>query len=94
MLGAETVAIQDRKRMLALLYRGLLYIGFLDIFITSKEDSLKVPERYERCVRISSSGKRISLPAPPDGREWTDSAVVIFSLEGLEILRQEKKEDK
>ena len=31
---------------------------------------LKVPERYEKSLRISSSVKVKPLPTPPSGREW------------------------
>ena len=30
----------------------------------------KVPERYEKCLRVSSSVKGKPLPTPPSGREW------------------------
>ena len=32
--------------------------------------SLKVPERYKECLRVSSSVKGKSLSSPPRGREW------------------------
>jgi hypothetical protein len=35
--------------------------------------SLKIPESYEKCLRISSSVKRNPLPAPPSGTEWAKS---------------------
>ena len=42
------------------------------ISVISK-NSLKISERYEKCLRISSSVKGKSLPAPPSGREWVES---------------------
>ena len=36
-------------------------------------NSLKVPERYEKCLRVSSSVKEKSLSAPPSGRVWATS---------------------
>ena len=38
-----------------------------------KYGSLKVPERYEKYLRVSSSVKEKPLPAPPSGREWATS---------------------
>ena len=35
--------------------------------------SLKVPERYENCLRVSSSVKGKSLSTPPSGRNWATS---------------------
>ena len=34
---------------------------------------LKVPERYEKCLWVSSSVKGKPLAAPPSGREWATS---------------------
>ena len=34
---------------------------------------LKVPESYEKCLRVSSSVKGKPLPTPPRGREWATS---------------------
>jgi hypothetical protein len=34
---------------------------------------LKIPERYEKCLQVSSSVKGKLLPAPPSGREWAMS---------------------
>ena len=34
--------------------------------------SLKVPERYEGCLRVSSSVKEKSLSTPPSGGEWAN----------------------
>ena len=38
-----------------------------------KGNSLKVPEKYEKCPRVSSSVKGKPLPTPPRGREWATS---------------------
>ena len=38
--------------------------------------SLKVPGRYDKCLRVSSSVKEKSLPAPYSGREWATSYTV------------------
>jgi hypothetical protein len=35
--------------------------------------NLKVPERYEKFLRVSSSVKGKPVPAPPNGREWATS---------------------
>ena len=35
--------------------------------------SLDVPERYEKCLRVSSSVKGKPLPAPPSGKECATS---------------------
>jgi hypothetical protein len=37
------------------------------------ESSLKVPERYEKYLWVSSSVKEKLLPRPPCGREWAMS---------------------
>ena len=42
-------------------------------YIKNHIDSLKVPKSYEKCLRVSSSVKGKSLPAPPSGREWAMS---------------------
>ena len=34
---------------------------------------LKLPERYENCLRVSSSVKGKPLPTPPSEREWATS---------------------
>ena len=36
--------------------------------------SLKVPERYEKCFRVSSTVKRKSITTPLRKREWTTSS--------------------
>ena len=35
--------------------------------------SLKVPEKYEKCLRVSSSVKEKPFPKPPSWREWATS---------------------
>ena len=41
--------------------------------IIQPTSSLKVPERYEKCLRVSSSVKGKRLPTLPSGREWATS---------------------
>ena len=41
--------------------------------LKKKLQSLKVPERYEKCLSITSSTKGKSLPRHPSGREWATS---------------------
>ena len=44
-----------------------------NIFAVILNGSLRVPERYEKCLRVSSSVKEKSLSTPPSGREWATS---------------------
>jgi hypothetical protein len=37
------------------------------VSIVAFQDSLKIPERYEKCLLVSSSVKRKPLPTPPFG---------------------------
>ena len=46
---------------------------YLKLIGVYTRDSLKVPERNEKCLRVSSSVKGNPLPAPPSGREWATS---------------------
>ena len=43
------------------------------IFVIHRKYSPKVPERYEECLRVSSSMKEKPLPTPPSGRDWATS---------------------
>ena len=44
----------------------------LNMFARSKE-SLNLSERYDKCLRVSSSVKRKPLPATPSGGKWAMS---------------------
>jgi hypothetical protein len=47
----------------------------VEIYLPIKEfvSSLKVPEKYKKCLQVSSSVKRISLFTLPGGRKWATS---------------------
>ena len=51
------------------------------MYITNQ--TLKVPERYDKCLRVSSSMKGKHLSTPPSGREWTMSQMAYVRGDGM-----------
>jgi hypothetical protein len=55
------------------IHKFMPFFGFTLLLVIITNRSLKVPERYEKCLRVSTSVKRKPLPASPSGREWATS---------------------